>query len=359
MGSAAVYHMARRGLRVLGLEQFDIPHMLGSSHGVTRIIRLAYFEHPSYVPLLLRSYELWDELERASGMRLLHITGSLDIGEGVVDGAVRACREHDLPHEVLTGADVGRRYPGYSLPSSETALWQPRGGFLVPELCISAHVMLARAAGAEIHAREAVQAWEPTASGVRVRTAQATYEARQLVISAGAWVGRLVPELAGVAVPERQVLGWFSPINPLHFSPSSFPVFNMQAREGHYYGLPEFGVPGFKIGRYHHLGERTDPDSMRRECDALDEAVLRECVDRYFPEAAGAAMALRTCLFTNTPDGHFVIDRHPACDSVQIVSPCSGHGFKMSSVVGEIAADLVEHGETRFDISLHRAGRFL
>ena len=361
MGSAAAYHLARRGLRVLGLERFNIPHTLGSSHGVTRIIRLAYFEHPSYVPLLRRAYELWRDLEKEYGHKLLHITGSIDAGapdSRVIQGSRTACGVHSLPHEVLNGADLARRFPGYRLPDSYLGVLQPEGGFLLPELCISAHVMLACASGAEIHAREQVRDWEPSSAGVKVRTDRATYEAGQLVISAGAWVGGLVPQIKQLAVPERQVLGWFQPSRPEWFTPANFPVFNMQAEEGHYYGFPVFGVPGFKLGRYHHFEEQVDPDTMSRDATAKDEGVLRTFTERYFPAAAGPTMALQTCMFTNTPDGHFIIDRHPAAPQVLIASPCSGHGFKMASVIGEVIADLVQQGTTGHDISLHRLGRF-
>src|SRR5688572_8460565 len=294
MGSAAAYHLARRGVRVLGIEQFNIPHSLGSSHGITRVIRLAYFEHPSYVPLLRRAYVLWRDLENKYGHRLLHITSSIDAGlpgSRVIEGSTAACRAHSLDHEVLSSADLARRFPGYHLPPEYVGVLQPEGGFLLPELCISAHVMLAAASGAEIHAREPVLDWEPTATGIRVRTQRATYEAAQLIISAGAWVARQVPELNRLTVPERQVLGWFQPLRPERFTPANFPVFNMQADEGHYYGLPVFGVPGFKLGRYHHFEEQVDPDTMRRDADAADEGVLRRFTCRYFPDAAGPTMA--------------------------------------------------------------------
>jgi len=357
MGSAAVYHLVRRGLRVLGLERFNIPHHFGSSHGVTRIIRLSYFEHPSYVPLLRRAYELWRELEQQSAERLLHITGSIDAGvpgSAVFEGSRASCEQHGLPHEILTSAEVTRRFPGYRLPAQMMAVLQPQGGFVLPELCISAHVRLAQALGAEIHAREQVAGWEPVAEGIRVRTSRAIYEAAQLVISAGAWVAELAPELKSLAVPERQVFGWLQPKRPEWFAPDRFPVFNIAVEEGHYYGLPVFGVPGFKVGRFHHLEEAINPNTMRRECDSRDEEVLWTFAERYFPNGAGSTMALHTCIFTNTPDGHFIIDRHPQCDRVWIASPCSGHGFKMASVIGEIMADLAERGETRHEISLHR-----
>src|SRR5579859_134681 len=195
MGSATAYHLARRGLRVLGLEQFDIPHDLGSSHGVTRIIRLAYYEHPSYLPLLMRAYELWRDLQKEFREKLLFITGSVDVSkpdEAVFQGSLRSCQEYRLPHEVLGAAEVNRRFPGYRLADGMMAVFQPDGGFLTPERCIVAHVMGAQACGAEIHAREPVLEWEPTANGVRVRTSGGNYEAGKLVVSAGAWVAKLV-----------------------------------------------------------------------------------------------------------------------------------------------------------------------
>jgi sarcosine oxidase len=361
MGSAALYHLARRGVRVLGLERFDVPHEQGSSHGVTRIIRLAYYEHPAYVPLLRRAYALWRELEEAAGERLLHITGSVDAGPpggAVFEGSRRSCEVHGLPHEVLTGAQLTRRFPGYRLPPEIMAVLQPEGGFLLPERCIVAHVRAAQALGAEVHARERVLSWEPRAGGVRVRTDRGTYEAGRLVVAAGAWAGALVPALAGLAVPERQVLAWFQPRRPERFAPERFPVFNLQLAEGRYYGLPVFGVPGFKVGRYHHLGERVDPERVDREPHPADEAVLRAFAARYFPDGAGPTMALKVCLFTNTPDEHFVLDLHPEHPQVVLASPCSGHGFKFCSVVGEILADLAQQGTTAHDVGLFRLSRF-
>jgi sarcosine oxidase len=360
MGSAAAYHLARRGRKVLALEQFNIPHDLGSSHGVTRIIRLAYYEHPSYLPLLRRAYELWRDLEKDYDKQLLFITGSIDAGPGgswVFEGSRKSCEKFGLPHEVLTAAQLRERYPGYRLPQGTMALYQPEGGFLAPEQCIVAHVMLAQAHGAEIHAREPVLEWGPGPNGVRVRTERAVYEAENLVITAGAWIGKLAGPLATVAIPERQVLAWFQPLRPELFMPEQFPVFNLLVEEGRYYGLPIHGVPGFKVGRYHHLEEKVDPDRIDRECHPRDEQVLRAFTQRYFPEAAGPTMALRTCMFTNTADGHFILDLHPDHRQVCLASPCSGHGFKFCSVIGEILADLAERGETRHDIALFRLAR--
>jgi sarcosine oxidase len=362
MGSAACYHLARRGLRVLGLERHDIPHAFGSSHGHTRIIRLAYAEDPAYVPLLRRAYALWREMGEAADERLLYVTGGIDAGpagSGLFEGSLASCREHGLRHQVLDAAEVNRRFPGYHLPADHHCLFQPDAGFVLPERSIVVHVAAAQSFGAEIRAREAVIGWDTLpGGGVRVTTTRGTHEAGRLVLSPGAWVGELAPALAGLAVPERQVLGWFQPSHPARFAPDAFPVANVDFAEGRYYLLPAWGVPGLKIGRYNHLGERVDPDALDRTPTAEDEAVLRLCLSRYFPDADGPVMALAACMFTNTPDEHFVIDVLPAAPEVLVVSACSGHGFKFAPVIGEIVADLVTEGRSRFDLSMFRLGRF-
>jgi sarcosine oxidase len=356
MGSAAVWQLARRGARVLGLERFDVPHAEGSSHGISRIIRLPYYEDSAYVPLLRRAYELWREIERETGEELLVITGSVDASpedDSLFQGALASARLHGLPHEVLTGEEVNERFPGYRLPSSHRAVFQAEGGLVASERAIVAHVRAAQARGADIRAREAVLGWEigPGGDRVVVTTDKGRYEAGRLVLAAGAWMGDLVPSLRNVAVPERQVLAWLQPHEPELFSTSRFPVFNLQVEEGRYYGLPIYEVPGFKFGRYHHRGETSRADDLRREPDAEDERLLREFAERYFPKGSGATMALRTCMFTNTPDEHFILDHHPEHPQVVVASPCSGHGYKFCSVVGEIIADLATGGgETRHDI---------
>jgi sarcosine oxidase len=362
MGSATAYHLARRGKRVLALERFGIPHTMGSSHGHTRIIRLAYYEDPSYVLLLRRAYELWREIQRVAGERLLHTIGSVDAGpedSWVFKGSWESAKLHDLPHEVLTGSELHRRYPGYHLPPEHLALVQPDGGFLTPERCIVSYVMAAQSLGAEIHGHEEVLEWEPLEGGVRVRTSRDTYEADRLVFTAGAWNGNLLGLLDGLAVPERQVLAWLQPTRPEYFRPENFPVFNLLVDEGRFYGFPVFGVPGFKFGKYFHLEERGDAEELDREVHGYDERVLREFAERYFPEGCGPTMSLHTCMFTNTPDHHFILDLHPDYEQVSIASACSGHGFKFASVIGEILADLSTTGVTRHDIDLFRLERLL
>ena len=361
MGSATVYELASRGLRVLGLERFDIPHDRGSSHGVSRIIRLAYSEHPSYVPLLRRAYERWRELESAGGEKLLHITGSVDTSspEGpVFSGSLVSCIEHDLPHETLSSEEVARRFPGCRFPAEWMSVYQPDGGFLMSERCIVAHVTVALERGADVRAREAVLEWDASGDTVRVQTTRGSYEAGSLVITTGAWAGPLVPSLDHLLAPERQVLGWFQPLRPEVFAPNAFPVVIGEFEEGRYYASPVFGVPGFKIGKFHHLNEATTAEGLDRECRDEDEAVLRQAVARYFPDANGPAMSLRACMFTNTPDEHFLIDALPGAPNVYLAAGFSGHGFKFSSVVGEILADLSTRGETGHDISLFRLDRF-
>lgn len=358
MGSAALHHLARRGKRVLGLERFDVPNERGSSHGVTRIIRLAYYEHVAYVPLLRRAYELWRELEAIAGEQLLHVTGSLDVAppeQLVFAGSLRSCEEHGLPHEVLDAAQVARRFPAYRLDPEALAVLQPDGGFLLPERCIVAHVEAAQANGAELHARERVLGWEPVGEGVRVRTDRGEYEAERLVLTAGAWISELA-ELPVLA--ERQVLAWFQPLRPELFAPERFPVFNLQLdEEKRYYGFPVFGIPGFKLGRYHHLRETGPADELDSEPRPQDEQLLRSFTERYFPDAAGPAMTLKTCLFENSPDEHFIVDRLPDAPQVVVGGGFSGHGFKFCSVLGEILADLATDGDTAHEIGFLRLAR--
>jgi sarcosine oxidase len=358
MGSAALYHLARRGRRVLGVERFDIPHEHGSSHGLTRIIRLAYFEHPAYVPLMRRAYELWRELERDAGEQLLHVTGIVEAGERIYEGTLLACREHALPHEAIDGAEVARRFPAYRLPADLPAIFQPDGGFVLPERCIVSHVEGALSHGAVVRARERVLEWSDTGNGVRVTTERGAVEAERIVLTAGAWSQDVARLPAGMVRGVRQALGWLQPTRPDLFAPERFPVFNLLLDGEHFYGFPAFGIPGFKLGRYDHFGEGGDPDTIPREPTLADEEPLREFAERYFPDGAGPTIALKTCLFEPSPDEHFLIDAHPESPNAVVGAGFSGHGFKFCSVVGEILADLALDGETRHDIEFLRLGRF-
>ena len=361
MGSAALYHLARRGKSVLGLERFDIPNEIGSSHGVTRIFRLSYHNSPGYVPLVRRAYELWRELERETGEKLLWTTGSIEAGppgSPVFEGARRSYEEHGLRHLVLDSAELTRRFPAYRLPADTMAVLQPDGGFLTPERCVETHAEAARKAGAEIHSHERVLDWQPTANGVSVETDRGTYQGEKLVIAAGAWSSSMVNCMDALAVPERQVLAWLEPSDPELFTPARFPVFTALVPEGSYYGTPIFGVPGFKLGRFHHRGEVTEAETLDRNCYPEDEAVLRSFAAKYFPTGAGKTLAFRVCMFVNSPDGDFIIDTLRDMPQVAVAAGFSGRGFKFCSVVGEILADLTCTGSTAHEIDFLRLHRF-
>ena len=244
------------------------------------------------------------------------------------------------------------------MPPGHMALLQQDGGFLLAERSIVAYVNASLAAGAEIHARESVLSWEPTGDGVLVHTDRAEYTAEKLVITAGAWTAGMVPSLAELTVPERQVLAWLQPEDPMLFTPENFPVFNAYFDEGRYYGFPVFGIPGFKIGKYHHREEVADPDQMGKGVTREDEEILRSATAKYFPKANGNVMTMATCMFTNSPDEHFIIGVLPNHPQVSVAAGFSGHGFKFASVVGEIMGDLATRGETRHDIELLRLERF-
>ena len=361
MGSAAAFHAARRGAKVLGLEQFEIPHDKGSSHGLTRIIRLAYWEDLAYVPLLRRAYELWRELEALAGESLLTITGSIDGGprsSRPIRGVLEACERFDLPHEVLESGALRARFPGYQLPGDLVGVFQPDGGFLWSERGIVAHANAARRHGAIVHTNERVVSWERSTDHIVVHTSRSRYSTRRLVVTAGPWVGSVVGAMRPLVSVERQVVLWVQPRVPELFRADRFPVFYLHGDEGSFYGLPLIGEHGMKIGKYHHLGQVVDPDSVDRVGHKEDEAPLRRALARYFPEADGPTISLQPCLFTNTADEHFIIDALPEAPGVFVAGGFSGHGYKFCSVVGEILADLALGGATRHDISLFSATRF-
>jgi len=361
MGSAAACHLARRGALVLGLDRFTPPHASGSSSGKSRIIREAYFEHPAYVPLVRRAYELWRALERDSGRELLRETGGLMIGPpdgALVSGALLSARTHDLPHEILDAAELRKRHPAMRPEAGVIAVWEPRAGVLFPEACIAAHLDRAARAGATFRTDEPVLAWRAADGGIEVTTAAARHRASKLLIAAGSWATRLLPELQLPLTVRRQVLFWFEPAaRAEQFAPERFPVFIWEDEPGRFfYGFPDLGE-GVKIAR-HQEGEESDPDRVRREVAASEAAPIRAVLERLIPAAPGRLRESAVCLYTNTPDSHFILDFHPAHPEVLIASPCSGHGFKFAGVLGEAMADLLLGGRPRFDLGLFRLGRF-
>jgi sarcosine oxidase len=352
MGSAAACHLARQGRSVLGLDRFTPPHALGSSHGHTRIIRQAYFEHPLYVPLVQRAYELWAELERQSGQALLRITGGLMIGRRdsvLVEGAVHSAQEHRLAHELLTPAQVRSRFPALRPDDDMVAVWEPHAGILCPEACTEAHLRQAALSRASLRYGETVSAWHADGDGVRVLTDQGDYRAGQLLLTAGAWMTSLLPGLNLPLSVERQVLYWFTPRDAAVFAPERCPIHLWEVSPGRFfYGFPDTG-DGVKVAM-HHGGEATTADGLRREVGDDEVAAIREMARRFVPLADGELRTTAVCMYTNTPDDHFWIDRHPQHAQVLIASACSGHGFKFSSAIGELLSQLLTGRQPGFDL---------
>ncbi|WP_353645632.1 N-methyl-L-tryptophan oxidase [Mesorhizobium sp. WSM2239] len=361
MGSASLFHLSRRGKRVLGIEQFEPGHDRGSSHGESRAIRLGYFEHPSYVPLARRAYENWRELERLAEEKVLTVTGVLEIGKPgsvIVEGSLAASQMHGLEHEVLAAGEIAKRHPQFTLPNDYSAVWQPDGGFLQPELANSLHLKLARAAGAEMLVNTPVLGVEPTSSGVRIVLQDRVIEAASAVIAAGPWIAELVPELKPHLTLSRQVLCWFEPREPDAVRLGKLPVFIIDGEHDIAYGFPDFSGSGFKCASHHGSGTWTQAGDARQDAGPADEKRMHDFLEDYLPAAAGSLKKMRTCIYTKTPDEDFVIDLSPADPRIVIASPCSGHGYKFASVIGEVLADLAIDGRTRHDISRFAIGRF-
>ena len=356
MGSATLFHLARRGLRVLGLEQFSQGHQLGSSHGDSRIIRETYFEHPLYVPLVRRAHELWRELEETSGTSLMKITGGLMIGPSdgmVITGTLRSVREHRLAHEVLTPTQVHERFPAFQLEARLVAVLDPRAGYLDPEACNRAHLEAARGAGAETHFDEPVLEWIPDGEGVRVRTRATTYTANRLVLAAGAWNTGLASELQLPLTIERQSVFWLEPGGSRElYEAERFPIYAYEYESGHIcYGFPRL-PRGVKASVMHSGDTVRDAGSVERTVNAAEVKPLRAALRPVLPQLAEAPVRESgVCLFTNTPDHDFIIDFHPLHRQVLISSPCSGHGFKFASAIGELQAELLTTGKSQFDLS--------
>jgi sarcosine oxidase len=339
-GSAAAYHLAKRGLDVLGIDRFGRGHTLGSSGGLSRIIRLSYYEHPDYVPMLRRAWELWRDLERESGETLLTQTGGLYLGppDGeLVAGSLASARKHRLPHELIDAAEVRRRYPVFEVERDWVGLLDKQAGWLAPERCIEAHLHTAERYGASLRFEEPIEKWERDGDGVRVTSASGAYRAKRLVLTAGAWMSRLLPDLAPHLWVERNVLFWFEPVSRREAF-ANLPVYIVHEPERMFYGFPLDADHGVKVAGL-HFGDRVNPDTVERGVSAGDEERVRVWLAKRMPLANGERQLAKVCLYTNSPDSHFVIDRvHDA--PVVFASACSGHGFKFASAIGELLADM-------------------
>jgi len=361
MGSAALYQLAGRGVRVLGLERFVPGHDLGSSHGETRVIRLGYFEHPSYVPLVRSAYAEWRAIGAAVGRQLLHVTGIAEIGPPggtLVAGTLASMAQHGLPHEILAAPELMQRFPAFRVPPDYVGVLQPDGGFLEAEPSIEAMVGLARAKGAAIRISETIAAIEPIASGVRIATDRGVVEAGVAIVALGARVKALLPGLPAPIRVTRQVMGWFEPLDPVPLSHGRLPVFLLESRHGIHYGFPPFRSAAIKVAKHHHGDQTVEPDTYDRTVSAQDERLIRAAVAEHLPAANGCLIKAKTCIYTMTPDGDFIIDRLPGAPQIVVASPCSGHGFKFAPAIGDILADLATVGTTRHDISRFALARF-
>jgi sarcosine oxidase len=366
MGSSAAYHLAGRGKHVLGLERHTPAHDRGSSHGQSRIIRLAYSENPAYVPLVLRAYELWERLERETGEDLMTLTGGLMIGPPgttFFEGSKASAEKYDLPYEVLDAAELKRRYPVFEPTPDTVALFEGKAGFLRPEASVKAHLDRASSLGADLRFGEEILSWEPTQSGVLVETASGAYKAERLVVSAGAWAPKLLADLGLPLEVTRQLLFWFDPKGGIEpFLPDRFPIFIWEPEDGNsFYAIPAHEGPtgGVKVAFFRADGKPTDPETIDREVQDEEVEFIRSYLARYVPGLDGDFLYAKTCMYTNTPDEHFVISTHPQHSQVAIAAGFSGHGYKFCSVVGEILADLTTEGETPHPIDLFSPTRLV
>jgi len=361
IGSATLYHLARRGVRVLGIDRFQAGHQFGSSHGATRMIRLGHYESPSYVPLLRRAYALWRELEILAGRKLIHITRIAEIGprEGLlVTGTMEAVRLHDLPHEIVDAGELMHRYPAFRVPSDYVGVIQPDGGYIEAKMVMESLVPLAVACGACVRMGEAALAIERQTGGVRVATSRGLIEAGAAIVTVGPSASTLLPDLPMPLRVTRQVVGWLSPIDHTHLSPGQFPVCLFETSVGIYIGFPIYGEQGVKIAKHYPFGDPVSPDTCLRTVTAADEAMIRAGIAEFLPAANGSLLSAETCMYTSTPDNTFFIDHLPGSPEILVASTCCGHGFKFAPVLGEVLADLSTVGTTGYDISGFQLSRF-
>ena len=362
VGSAALYHLARRGLRVLGIDRFDPPHDRGSTHGHTRVIRQAYFEHSNYVPLLRDSYREWHDLERRAGQQLFHQIGLVEVGPAdgaVVPGVLRAAEEHGLAVEPMTAAEIETRWPGLRVGGNLVGVFEPTAGYLLVEDCVRVHLAAARECGAELLIDTEVESWTVTGDEVCVRTASGMeILASRLVIAAGAWAADMLAKLSLPCSVRRKSLFWFDCDDANYDVDSGLPVFLWELPDGVFYGFPKLDARGVKFAE--HSGGRIldDPLVVDRGIDSEEQRRLVDVLGRHLPGVSSRVTEHLVCLYTMSADEHFIVDRHPEHANVVFAAGLSGHGFKFAPVLGRALADLSVDRGTDLPIEFLALRRF-
>ncbi|MCW5910909.1 MAG: N-methyl-L-tryptophan oxidase [Cyclobacteriaceae bacterium] len=368
MGASACYYLAKSGVKVLGIEQFGIPHEQGSHAGQSRIIRKAYFEHPDYVPLLERAYHNWKELESETSSQLYFPTGLLYAGKpgGVlIKGVKESAKKYSIQVDELNAGERAKRFPQFNIPADYEVLFEPDAGFLTPERCILSFTEQAIKSGAAIHTHEQLLEWKQDGDSISVRTNKSSYACKKLVVTTGAWTPHVLPVLQKHLTVTRQVLAWAIPKQWEQFSLEKFPcwLIDDENKPGMYYGFPvlpasQFGGPVGLKAAYHYPGQATDANFVNRNVAPAEEQELMQAVNRYLPDGFNTIHTSKTCLYTNTPDENFIIDFLPGYSNVVIAAGFSGHGFKFAPVVGEILSELSINGKTNLPVGFLNANRF-
>ncbi|MEP7322432.1 MAG: N-methyl-L-tryptophan oxidase [Saprospiraceae bacterium] len=368
MGVPACLYLAQRGLKVLGIEQFDIPNDHASHSGYTRIIRKAYYEHPDYVPLLIRSYELWKELEYNSGIKLYHETGILYLGEEsspVLQGCLESSRLYQIPVESWSRSKTKEKFPHFQYPEDWISLWEPEAGYLHVNESIQSFYKAALQQGASFQTNEKVEAWTQTENGIEVKTDKGFYLAHKIIFTSGSWTQDHLPNHKLPLTVTRQMLAWLDMSNSAYYSSPHFPCwFVHDPEKGMYYGFPDSNLknqaepPGIKIG-LHVRGELTSPSTIERSIGNEDEKIVDLFIERYFPQGQGVQRSYKTCMYTNTPDENFILDYlHDTNQQVVLACGFSGHGFKFAPVIGELLAQMVCNESSDLNIDFLRLNRF-
>jgi sarcosine oxidase len=365
MGSAASYHLSKTENKILIIDQYHPPHNLGSSHGKSRIIREAYFENPFYVPLVQQAYKFWQELEQESGEKLFLKTGGLMLGNKesmVVAGSVMSAGEYKIKHELLDGISLKQKFPILKPLPGTVALYDENAGILFPEACVQAHLSLAKKnPNTHFHFNETVQEIQPANEEVTIITNKSIYTAATVIISAGAWISKLLPDMHLPLTINRQVLHWFYCVDKQKtvfnkLLPQHFPIYIWEYEKGKsFYGFPDLGE-GIKIA-FHHGGQRTTAATIERSVSQTEIDEMHAIIDRFFDIEVRYNYSA-VCMYTNTPDENFIIDYHPGHPNIIIASPCSGHGFKFSSAIGNLLAEMCMQQRLSFDIRPFRINRF-